>query len=217
MVLEKIGELVPAVYADMVSFAARAVVSLRVLMLASLLTACGFIGQHHPGHPTRTDDPVVTGEPAGYNGDDVAFVSNVTASDQQGADLASLVPSHSATSDVVAFAAQCASDRQSDVAVLRALSVQWQENPDTKSGSDAHGAIQSRLVDGPTMSKLNFLHGSAFDTEWLQSMRTLDRGLIDLSDAEVANGKNVDAIGIAKRILQRRQREMQQIAYLLGA
>ena len=203
-------------YACIVLLTVRIAVVLIGLTVAQFLPACGFGSERQADHSTRTDEPVVTGEPAGYNADDTSFADNVIASDQQGIDLSALVPAHSNDADIVAFAAKSAAARQSDVAVLRALRVQWKENPDTKTGGVGHGAVPTRMVDQSTIAKLNSLHANKFDTLWLQSMLGLDRGAVDLSNAEIASGKNVDAIGVAKRILQARQSEIDQMDHMLG-
>ena len=86
------GECADADYAGVVSFAVRIAVVLIGSVVASVLTACGLIGQHHPDHPTRTNEPVVTGEPAGFNADDVAFASKVMASTISGSLASSAQP-----------------------------------------------------------------------------------------------------------------------------
>jgi uncharacterized protein (DUF305 family) len=157
----------------------------------------------------------VTGEPAGSNSVDVAFANNMIAGDQQGIDLSALVPDRSTNPEVVAFAAACTSTRQSDIATLRVLLVQWSESSKTPGDSE-HGATQKGMVDQETVAKLHLLHGSEFDTLWLESMTGVDQGVIEMANAEVANGKNVDAVGLAEQILEVRRAEIGEIKRMLG-
>jgi uncharacterized protein (DUF305 family) len=60
------------------------------------------------------------------------------------------------------------------------------------------------------------LHGSEFDTLWLQSMIGLDNGEIEIANTEVGNGKNVDAIDLAKQIVASRQAEIGHMNQILG-
>jgi uncharacterized protein (DUF305 family) len=72
------------------------------------------------------------------------------------------------------------------------------------------------MVDQATIGRLNSLHGSEFDTLWLQSMIGLDNGEIEIANTEVGNGKNVDAIDLAKQIVASRQAEIGQMNQILG-
>ena len=54
------------------------------------------------------------------------------------------------------------------------------------------------MVDDATMARLASLNGAEFDTLWLQSMIGHHQGAIEMAKAEIANGENVDAIGLAK-------------------
>jgi uncharacterized protein (DUF305 family) len=164
----------------------------------------------------HTDEPVVTGEPAGYNSGDVAFVNTMIAGDQQGIELSALVPDRSTNDEVVAFAAACASARQSNIAILKVFRVQWNENPDIQTGSDKYGTTMKGMVDQATITKLDSLHGGEFDTLWLQSMIGLNEGAIEMANAEIANGKNVDAVGLAKQIVDARQSEIEPMTQILA-
>jgi uncharacterized protein (DUF305 family) len=162
------------------------------------------------------DEPVVTGEPAGNNAADIRFTEGVIAQDQQGIDLAALVADRSANSKVVAFAATGASARRSEVSILKVLLVQWNSNQDSQ-GDQGLGTTTQGIVDQATIAKLHSLHGSAFDTLWLQSMIGLDKGSINIANAEIASGKNVDAADLAKQIGGARPAEIDQMENMLGA
>ena len=57
------------------------------------------------------------------------------------------------------------------------------------------------MVDEATMARLESLKGAEFDTLWLQSMIGHHQGAIEMAKAEVANGENVDAKGLANDII----------------
>ena len=72
------------------------------------------------------------------------------------------------------------------------------------------------MVDGATMTKLASLNGAEFDTLWLESMIGHHQGAIEMAKAEIANGENVDAIGMAKTIVDTQQAEIDQMKQMLG-
>ena len=201
----------------MSSLTTRLAVALAGVLTPLFLSACSTSGpDRRSEHPSHTDKPLVTGQPAGYNADDVEFVDGMLACDQQGVDLSGLVPDRSTDPDVVKLAANSAAVRQSDIAVLRVLRVQWEENPDIKAGGGPHGTTLTGRVDDATIARLNSSHGNEFDTLWLRSMIGLNQGAVELSNAEIANGKNVDAIDVARRTVQARQAEIDQMKHILG-
>jgi uncharacterized protein (DUF305 family) len=160
------------------------------------------------------DQPVITGEPAGYNSDDVAFADNVVPIEEQGSDLSALVADRSTKSGLVAFAAKNAAALRMDVQVLKAFRVQWNESRDNQTDGGRPGSTTGGMVDNATIAKLESLRGAEFDTLWLKSMISLDQGAIEKANTEIAKGKNADAIGLAKQIAEARQADsglMQQM------
>lgn len=170
----------------------------------------------HGGATTTTDKPLVTGLPAGYNAYDVAFTDNIIRHDQQGVDMSALVPDRSTNADVIAFAAKSASTLQSNIATLRVLLVQWNENPDTKTGNGAQGVTMKGMTDQETIVKLASLRGSDFDMLWLQSMISRHEGAIEMAKAEIASGKNVDAVGLAKQMVEVQGGEISSMRQMLA-
>lgn len=168
-------------------------------------------------HPqlTNSDTPRITGVPASYDADDLAFVDHMILHHDQGNQLSAMVPDHSVDSDVIGFAAKTGAALESHISVLRVLRVQWNENPDTKAGG-GQGAALMGMADDATVAKLSSLHGSQFDTLWLQTMTVLDQGAVEMAKAEVSKGKNTDAIGLAKQIIKVEQDRVGEIGQMLG-
>jgi uncharacterized protein (DUF305 family) len=182
------------------SLSARYVVVLVALVTMPYLSSCSKPAADGRVHPTSTEIPVVTGEPAGNNAEDIAFANNMISNDEQGIDMSSLARDRSHNPDAVTFAASNVSVLQSDTQVLKVLLLQWNESPNNNVGGGGHNGTAKGIVDPATIVKLRSLNGSQFDALWLQSVISLDEGAIDLSEGEIAKGKNVDAIRIAKLI-----------------
>lgn len=187
-------------------------------MLAAILLVSSCAGRtyENPARSTHSDEPVVTGEPAGNNAADVTFAATLIAQDQQWIDVAALVPNRSTNSDFVASAANSASARRSEVAVLKVMLVQWNSNQDDP-GSQRNAATTKGMIDPSTIAKLQSSQGRSFETLWLQSMIGLDNASIDMANAEMANGKNVDAVEVAKQTVAGRQAEIDQVKKISGA
>ena len=188
---------------------------LASVALPVVLSACGTTTPGREAATSAQDAPVVTGEPAGYNAADEAFANGMLALDQQGVEIAALVATRSTNPDLGALASKSAAARQSDMAILRPLHVQWVENSDTRSGDSEPVTTPSGALDKTALAPLETLHARAFDVSWLQSSIKIDQAAIDLGQSEVAHGKNVDAIGIAKTLIVSRQAEIDQMKHML--
>jgi uncharacterized protein (DUF305 family) len=166
-------------------------------------------------HP-KSDEPVISAQPAGYNADDVAFATNMIPHHQQAVDLSGLVPDRSTNADLVALAQRISAAQQPEIDVMKVFLVQWKENPDTNSGHGGHGNTMAGMVDATTMTKLQSLNGAEFDKLWLESMISHHQGAIEMAKAEIANGDNVDAKALAKNIVTTQEAEIGQMKQMLG-
>jgi uncharacterized protein (DUF305 family) len=198
---------VPSCAASVPSRYARVVAVLAIPTALLLLSSCqGTVSDSNVTHPAQSDEPHISGEPAGHNDHDISFGDSMIAYDQQGTDMSALVPDRSVNPKVVAFAAKSAAALRTDIATLKALIVQWDQDQGSTPGSGQGMAIKG-MVDPAAFAKLESLRGKGFDSLWLQSMISLDQGAIEISRAEIAGGQNVDFIGLARRILDMRQSE----------
>jgi uncharacterized protein (DUF305 family) len=195
---------------------ARVAATLAALAAALFLSSCtSQAPEGHTGHE-HSDEPVITGQPAGYNADDVAFATNMIPHHQQAVDLSAMVPDRSTKTDLVALAQQISAEQQPEINVMKVFLVQWNENPDTNSGHAGHGDTMQGMVDAATMTKLESLNGQEFDKLWLESMIGHHQGAIEMAKAEIANGDNMDAKNLAKNIVTTQEAEIGQMKQMLG-
>jgi uncharacterized protein (DUF305 family) len=189
---------------------------IAALAAALLLSSCS--SQASDGHTAQpqTTQPVITGQPAGYNADDVEFATNMIPHHQQVVDLSALAQDRSTNAELIALAKQISAAQQRELDVMRVFLVQWKENPDTTSGHTGHGATMAGMVDAATIAKLDSLNGAEFDKLWLESMISHHQGAIEMAKAEIANGDNVDAKSLAQNIVTTQEAEIGQMKQMLG-
>jgi uncharacterized protein (DUF305 family) len=177
---------------------------LLVLLIAFVVSACG--GTDSEGQaPRSSDSPAITGQPAAFNADDVAFAKDTIMLYRQSKELTALAPQRSSDSELIALAAQIAAAQGPNFEIMKVLLVQW--NSGTDAGTDAgtgQGGQRNTVagvVDDATMAQLNTLGGPQFDALWLRSMIGLQKGTVALAEAEIAHGTNVDAVATARRLV----------------
>jgi len=187
-----------------------------VSVLAGMLLLASCSGAEPEQSPASTSEtPVITGEPAGSNANDVSFATNMIEHHKQSVDLAALVPDRSTNPDVVAVASSITAARGPEIEVMKALLVQWSEGSAT--GPGGAGAPPQGAVDPNTVARLETLSGQDFDVLWLQSMITHAQGAIAMANAEIANGDNVDAVALARRMVDAQRAEIDQMQQILAA
>ena len=200
----------------MTSVTARVVAVLAAVAAAVFLSACTSPASDGHTEHEHSEEPVITGQPAGYNADDVTFVTNMIPHHQQAVELSALAPDRSTNPELIALAEQISAAQQPEIETMKVFLVQWNENPDTNSGHAGHGATMEGMVDEGTMTTLESLNGPEFDRLWLDSMISHHQGAIDMAKTEIANGENVDAKRLAQTIIDTQQAELGQMKQMLG-
>lgn len=205
----------------MSSLAARVAAASAAVLAAVVMAACSGPADSGGGQAEGPfpETPVITGEPAGYNADDVSFATNMIPHHEQAIELSKLVADRSTNPELTALASQIASVQQPEINIMNVLLVQWNENPEAGiypgDGHAGHGQTMQGMVDGATMARLESLKGVEFDRLWLESMIGHHQGAIEMAKAEIANGKNVDAIAMATTMVKTQETEIGQMKQML--
>jgi uncharacterized protein (DUF305 family) len=195
---------------------ARVAAVVAALAAALFLSSCSNSTSDSKADHPKTEVPVITGQPAGYNADDVAFATNMIPHHEQAVDLSALAPDRSTNAALIALAQQISAAQQPEINVMKVFLVQWNENPDTNTGHGGHGGGMQGMVDAATMTKLESLDGAEFDKLWLESMISHHQGAIEMAKAEISNGENVDAKSLAQSIVTTQEAEIGQMKQMLG-
>lgn len=182
-----------------------------VLFLAS----CGGTTPDEKPQPT-SEAPAIKGEPAGSNAGDTSFAVDIIASHAQAVQISELVPDRTTNSDLVELAAGIASSRRTEMELMKALLVQWNADSTTSSLPDHTAVTAQGAIDEQTVTRLQALSGQDFDVLWLQSMIAHGQGAIQIANAEIADGENVDAVGLAKQIVGKQQAEIDRMQQILA-
>ncbi|ABM11025.1 MULTISPECIES: DUF305 domain-containing protein [Mycolicibacterium] len=193
---------------------------IAVVAALVLLAACG--GQSDGADDSQSgsnepEAPLITGDPAGYNAADIAFAYDMVPHHAQAIDLSRTALERSTNPELTALAQQIVATQQPEINILNVFLVQWNENPENRSGPDDGGPERALpgTVDEATITKLESLSGPEFDKLWLQSMIGQHQGAVELANTEIADGANVDAIAIARNIVAAQEAQIAQMTQML--
>jgi uncharacterized protein (DUF305 family) len=200
----------------MTSTRTRLVAVLATVAAATALTSCSTAAKED--RAANASSATSTEQTASHNEVDVMFAQMMIPHHQQAIELTALVPDRSTNPDLVALASKIAGEQQPEIGGMRALLLQWDTSPTEMPHQSGHAGMSMQgMIDDATLVKLDSLKGADFDTLWLQSMISHHQGAIEMAKVEIADGKNVDMITMAKNIVAAQQAEIDQMKQMLGA
>ena len=194
---------------------------------AVLLSSCSSpASDEHAGHQqgSSPSQSSPAAQPAGFNDQDVDFATNMIPHHQQAIEMAAMVPDRSTDPAVLKLASDISAAQGPEIETLKVFLVQWRQGADTPAPSespDPHQAMDPSMdmqgmVDAAAIANLASLKGPEFDKLWMQSMISHHEGAIEMANAEIAGGANVDAKTLAQQIVTAQQGEITQMKQMLG-
>jgi uncharacterized protein (DUF305 family) len=181
-----------------------------------VLVSCGATSTNERTGPTGTS-PAQTSQSAEHNAADVAFAEDMIPHHRQAVDMTAWVPSRSTNPDLLVMATHISSDQQAEIRTMKGLLAQWgvQDAPGHDNSMDHMGMPVAGMVDGATLNMIQSLSGPSFDALWMTSMISHHQGAIAMAQNEIDQGRNPDAIQLAKMIISAQQREIAQMNHLM--
>jgi uncharacterized protein (DUF305 family) len=178
------------------------------------LSSCSTSTKEDRGAP---ESPAASADmESGHNTDDVMFAQMMIPHHQQAVELAALVPDRSTNPQVQQLAASIAGQQQPEINAMKAMLAQWEVDSSEMTHQGAHGMTMAGMVDEATMVRLEALKGTEFDSLWLTSMIGHHEGAIEMANVEIADGSNVDMVGLARAIVTAQQGEIDQMKQILA-
>lgn len=202
----------------MTSHTARIAAVFAAFAVALLLSSCGTesspSADEHADHQ-QTEEQAPDDGAAPHNAADVAFATDMIPHHEQALELSALVPDRSDDPAVIELAAAIAEAQDPEIRTMRAWLLQWGEES-AAAGAHADHSDMPGMVDEATMTRLESLSGTEFDTLWLQSMIEHHEGAIEMANTEIADGEHVDAVELARQIVATQQAEIDQMQQMLA-
>lgn len=150
---------------------------------------------------------------ADFNDADVMFAQMMIPHHEQAIEMAELAEAQSTNPEVLALAADIKAAQQPEIDQLTG----WLKDWGKPTSSDMGGHDMGGMMSPEQMAELEAATGEQFDQLWLQMMIEHHQGAIDMAKSEIADGKNPDAIEMAKTIEQTQQAEIDTMTDLLAA
>ncbi len=204
--------------------------------LAFVLAACSGgspSGAATSGTTSGTTTARSTGSPASisasasatatFNDADVAFAQMMIVHHQGAIQMADLAPSRAQNQDVLALAARIKAAQAPEIDQMTSWLTAWGAAPSMMSGSatsgmggmDMGGMDMNGMSQEEMMTQLDGMSGADFDQAFLEAMIAHHEGAIGMSEQQLADGQNPDAVTLAEKIIDDQQTEITEMQEIL--
>ncbi len=179
--------------------------SLVALALVAALTVAG-CGNGSSSSSTTTStsasSSASSASSADFNAADVTFAQSMIPHHKQAVEMAKMAQMHASTSEVKQLADKIKAAQGPDIETMSGWLKDWGKKvpSDSMSGMDHSSGDMTGMMSDADMKKLDAATGPAFDRMFLTMMVSHHSSAIEMAKTEQKDGKNGDAVAIAKKI-----------------
>lgn len=204
------------------TIARRAVVAGAIVAIAVALSACGGGHDRSPsGARGTTPAPTASassGASAAAVADaDVSFAQMMIPHHEQAVEMADLATTRAADPEVKRLAAEIKAAQAPEIATMSGWLAAWGRPVPSVT---THGGHMDHDMPGmmpeDDMRKLAAASGRDFDRQFLTMMIAHHEGAISMAEAELSDGANPQAKGLARQIITGQQAEIDTMRKILG-
>lgn len=209
----------------------RITATLAGLVLTATLAACADQGATPPAattSPTGSTSATATESEsasasassevsADHNDQDTTFAQMMIIHHEGAIEMSQLAIERAESPEVVALAERIAEAQGPEIDEMTAWLSAWGEDvsPDDHGGMDMGGMDMNGMSQEEMMTQLDGLTGAEFDQAFLEAMIAHHEGAIGMSEQQLADGQNPDAVTLAEKIIDDQQTEITEMQEIL--
>lgn len=154
---------------------------------------------------------------ADHNDQDTTFAQMMIIHHEGAIEMSRLAVEQAETPEVVALAERIAEAQGPEIDEMTAWLSAWGEDvsPDDHGGMDMGGMDMNGMSQEEIMTQLDALSGAEFDRAFLEAMIAHHEGAIGMSEQQLADGQNPDAVALAEKIIDDQQAEITEMQEIL--
>ena len=155
---------------------------------------------------------------ADHNDQDTTFAQMMIIHHEGAIEMSQLAVEQAETPEVVALAERIAEAQGPEIDEMTAWLSAWGEDvsPDDHGGMDMGGMDMNGMSQEEIMTQLDALSGAEFDQAFLEAMIAHHEGAIGMSEQQLADGQNPDAVALAEKIIDDQQAEITEMQEILA-
>ncbi|MCG6567406.1 DUF305 domain-containing protein [Tessaracoccus sp. ZS01] len=198
------------------------------LALTATLAACA--DQSATTSPAASASPTVTSRAtesasasassdvaADHNEQDITFTQMMIIHHEGAIEMSELAIERAENAEVVELAKRISAAQGPEIDEMTTWLGAWGEDvsPDDHGGMDMGGMDMDGMTQEEMMTQLDALSGAEFDQAFLEAMIAHHQGAIEMSEQQLAEGQNPDALSSAQKIIDDQQAEITEMQELL--
>lgn len=191
------------------------------LAAALALSGCGSAADNSASSSaTKSSSSTSSSSNTDFNDADVTFVQSMIPHHEQAVVMAEMAKSHSESSEVKDLAAKIQAAQGPEIDTMSGWLKAWgqKELSGSSMGGMDHGSDgMPGLMSDDDLVSLDSASGARFDRVFLTMMIQHHEGAIEMAKAEQVDGKNTDAVELAKKIEADQTAEIAQMKDMLKA
>ena len=185
------------------------------------------------GCGNKTDGPEAgpkSNQASPHNKADVEFAQQMIPHHEQALDMAKLAPTRAESEEVKDLAADIEAAQDPEIQTMTGWLHEWEEEVPSEVGGHTmdensmkdedsmmdEGSMDEGMMSDDDMAELEKATGAAFDRMFLTMMIEHHEGAITMAKDEQRDGKNVDAIELARQIESAQTAEIKLMQTLLS-
>ena len=155
---------------------------------------------------------------AEHNDQDTTFAQMMIIHHEGAIEMSQLAVQRADNPEVVALAERIAEAQGPEIDEMTAWLSAWGEDvsPDDHGGMDMGGMDMNGMSQEEMMTQLDGLTGAEFDQAFLEAMIAHHEGAIGMSEQQLADGQNPDAVALAEKIIDDQQAEITEMQEILA-
>ncbi|MEP7090010.1 MAG: DUF305 domain-containing protein [Nocardioidaceae bacterium] len=154
-----------------------------------------------------------------FNDADVTFTQSMIPHHRQAVEMATLARTNGSAPEVKTLAVKIEGAQGPEIDTMTQWLKDWgQKVPsDSMSGMGHSGSSMPGMMSDADMRKLDAATGPTFDRMFLTMMTSHHSGAIEMAKTEQKDGKNPDAVALAKKIEADQTAEIADMEKILGS
>ncbi|WP_245528135.1 DUF305 domain-containing protein [Cellulomonas gilvus] len=195
----------------------RVTVAIIASTTAAGLLLAGCSSTATPADPAATASETVA---APFNDSDVTFAQMMVVHHEGAIEMADLAVERGTNPEVQALGKAISAAQGPEIEQMTSWLESWGEptadDMMDMDGMDHGGMDMDGMDQAGAMADLDSLSGTEFDRRFLELMTAHHQGAIEMSEQELADGENADALALARRIIDAQNAEIVEMTNMLG-
>jgi uncharacterized protein (DUF305 family) len=150
-----------------------------------------------------------------HNEADVTFAQQMVPHHEQALMMTRMVDRTGASPEVERLAVQIDKAQGPEIRTMNSWLRDWGAEPDAMPGGMDHGDMGEGMMSRRQMADLRQAHGPAFERMWLTMMIEHHEGAVTMAEREIRDGRNAEAIALARAIVAGQKKEIVRMKEML--